>query len=107
VRGRGLTIASYRSKRPPAWILAIADELGLRSGSQIFCNDADLLEDAQSVGLQPRANDFIVGELVDDDPLIGHFPLARRKPVKYSLVGPVPLPANRSALAGTRVPIRL
>jgi hypothetical protein len=32
--------------------------LGLRSGAQIFGNDADLLEDAQSVGLKPRPNNL-------------------------------------------------
>jgi hypothetical protein len=41
------------------------------SGKQLFGNDTDLLKHAQSVGLNPSANNLIVAKLIDNDPLIG------------------------------------
>ena len=68
-------------------------------GNQLFGNDTDLLKHAQSVGLNPSANDLIVAKLVDNDPLIGHFILSWGNAVKYSAVSSLPPLADRDAIS--------
>ena len=75
---------------------------GLRSRAQVGRNYADLLEDAQAIGLEPGLCWAAALESVDRDTRIRHLFVARGNPPKRTLVGSHPTRSDRELSAGMR-----